>query len=259
VTTTVLFGVAFPPISHLFEWPEIFFQDTPFAINKVVLINLLAVAIIIGFFLYAGRKKELVPKGAQNFAESIIDFIKNGVVMQTMGPSGLAWTPFLTLLFLFIFLNNIAKVIPPIIMPATGRMATPVMLALLIWVIFNYQGIKHQGLGGYFKNSLFPPGLPKALYLLVTPIELISTFVIRPFSHAVRLFANMMAGHILLATFAVLSASLWVADWYAVFLPFPFAMLLGVWLFEALASFLQAYIFVVLSGVYIGGAIHPEH
>jgi F-type H+-transporting ATPase subunit a len=259
VTTTVLFGVAFPPISHLFEWPDIFFEGTPLAINKVVLINLLAVVLIIGFFLYAGRKKAMVPKGAQNVAESIIDFIKNGVVMQTMGPSGLAWTPFLTLLFLFIFLNNIAKVIPPIIMPATGRMATPLALALLIWVIFNYQGIKHQGLGGYFKNSLFPPGLPKALYLLVTPIELISTFIIRPFSHAVRLFANMMAGHILLATFAVLSASLWVADWYAVFLPFPFAMLLGVWLFEALASFLQAYIFVVLSGVYIGGAIHPEH
>jgi F-type H+-transporting ATPase subunit a len=259
VTTTVLFGVAFPPISHLFEWPDILFEGTPLAVNKIVLINLLAVVVIIGFFLYAGRKRALVPKGAQNVAESIIDFVKNGVVMQTMGPSGLAWTPFLTLLFLFIFLNNIVKVIPPILMPATGRMATPLMLALLIWVIFNYQGIKHQGFGGYLKNSLFPPGLPKALYVLVTPIELISTFIIRPFSHAVRLFANMMAGHILLATFAVLSASLWVSDWYAVFLPFPFAMLLGVWLFEALASFLQAYIFVVLSGVYIGGAIHPEH
>jgi F-type H+-transporting ATPase subunit a len=258
VTTTV-FGVAFPPISHLFEWPDIFFEGTWFAINKVVLINLLSVVLIIGFFLYAGRKKALVPKGAQNVAEMVIDFVKDGVVMQTMGPSGLAWTPFLTMLFLFIFLNNIVKLIPPIIMPATGRMATPLFLALLIWVIFNYQGIKHQGLGGYFKNTLFPPGLPKALYVLVTPIEFISTFLIRPFSHAVRLFANMMAGHILLATFAVLSGALWVGDWYAVFLPFPFAMLLGVWLFEALASFLQAYIFVVLSGVYIGGAIHPEH
>ncbi|MGY6500837.1 MAG: F0F1 ATP synthase subunit A [Acidimicrobiales bacterium] len=257
--TTTVFGVAFPPISHLFEWPEIFFQGTPFAINKIALINLGAVVVILGFFFIAGRKKALVPTGAQNVAESTIDFVRNGVVLQTMGPSGLAWTPFLTLTFLFIFLNNITKVIPPILMPATGRMATPLMLALLIWVIFNFQGVKHQGLGGYLKSSLFPPGLPKALYVLVTPIELVSTFVIRPFSHAVRLFANMMAGHILLATFAVLSASLWVSDWYAVFLPFPFAMLLGVWVFEALASFLQAYIFVVLAGVYIGGAIHPEH
>ena len=254
-----MLAVAFPPISHLFEWPEIFFQGTPFAINKVALINIGAVVLILGFFMVAGRKKALVPTGAQNLAETTIDFVRNGVVLQTMGPTGLAWTPFLTLTFLFIFLNNITKVIPPILMPATGRMATPLMLALLIWVIFNFQGIKHQGLGGYLKSSLFPPGLPKALYVLVTPIELVSTFIIRPFSHAVRLFANMMAGHILLATFAVLSASLWVSDWYVVFLPFPFAMLLGVWLFEALASFLQAYIFVVLAGVYIGGAIHPEH
>lgn len=255
----MLFGVHFPPISHLFEWPEIFFKGTPFAINKIALINIGSVVLILGFFFYAGRKKSLVPKGAQNFAEMIVDFIRNGVVMQTMGPSGLAWTPFLTMLFLFVYINNVVKLIPPIIMPATGRMATPLILALLIWVIFNFQGVKHQGFVGYLKSSMFPPGLPFALYFLVTPIEFISTFLIRPFSHAVRLFANMMAGHILVATFAILSAALWVADWYTVFLPFPFAMLLGIWLFEALATFLQAYIFVVLAAVYIGGAIHPEH
>ncbi|HSL58052.1 MAG TPA: F0F1 ATP synthase subunit A [Acidimicrobiales bacterium] len=254
-----MLAVAFPPISHLFEWPELLFQGTPFAINKVALINLAAMALTIGFFWLGGRKRAMVPTGVQNVAESTVDFVRNGVVMQTMGPSGLAWTPFLTLLFVFIFLNNITKVIPPIIMPATGRMATPLFLALVIWVIFNVVGIKNQGLGGYFKNSLFPPGLPKALYVLVTPIELVSTFLVRPFSHAVRLYANMAAGHILLATFAVLSASLWVADWYAVFLPFPFLMLVGVTLFEMLASFLQAYIFVVLAAVYIGGAEHPEH
>jgi len=82
---------------------------------------------------------------------------------------------------------------------------------------------------------------------------------VRPFSHAVRLYANMAAGHILLATFAVLTAALWVTDWYAIILPLPFLMLIGVVLFEALASFLQAYIFVVLAGVYIGGAEHPDH
>lgn len=257
--TSPVFGVAFPPISHLFEWPELLFEGTPLAVNKVTLINLAAALFILGFFFVAGRKKALVPTGAQNLAESTVDFVKNGVILQTMGPSGLTWTPFFLFLFLFIFVNNIVKVIPPILMPATGRMATPLVLALIVYVIWIYQGIKHQGLGGFLKSSMFPPGLPKALYLLVTPIEFISTFAIRPFSHAVRLFANMMAGHILLATFAVLSASLWVGQWYAIFLPFPFAMLLGVWLFEALASFLQAYIFVVLTGVYIGGSIHPEH
>lgn len=257
--TTNVFAVSFPPISHLFEWPDILFEGTFYAVNKVALINLLALVLTLGFFWLGGRKRALVPSGLQNFAESTIDFVRNGIIMQTMGPGGLAWTPFLTLLFVFIFLNNIAKVVPPIIMPATGRMATPMFLALVIWVIFNAVGVKHQGLGGYLKSSLFPPGLPKGLYLLVTPIEFVSTFLVRPFSHAVRLYANMAAGHILLATFAVLSAALWVTDWYAVFLPFPFLMLIGVTLFEMLASFLQAYIFVVLAAVYIAGAEHADH
>lgn len=254
-----MFALAFPPISHLFEWPNIFLDGTPLAINKIVLINILSVIVILGFVFYAGRKKALVPTGAQNVAELTVQFIRDGIIMQTMGPAGLVWTPFLFFLFLFVLINNWAGVVPPIILPANGRMAGPLFLALLVYVVWIYQAIKVQGLGGFLRNALFPPGLPKFLYVLVTPIEFISTFAIRPFSHAVRLFANLMAGHILLATFAVLSASLWVGQWYAVFLPFPFAMLLGVWLFEVLAGFLQAYIFVVLTGVYIGGSINPAH
>jgi len=96
-------------------------------------------------------------------------------------------------------------------MPATARMATPMFLALLVWVIFNVQGIKHQGPLGYFKGVLFPPGVPKALYVLVTPIEFISTLIVRPFSLAVRLFANMLAGHLLLVIFALLSEALFQA------------------------------------------------
>lgn len=254
-----MFGVAFPPISHLFEWPEMLFEGTPLAVNKVTLINVAAVVIILAFLFVAGRRKALVPSGSQNLAEMTVDFVRNGVVLQTMGPAGLTWTPFLFFLFLFVFLNNLAGIIPVINMPGTGRMAIPLVLALVVYVTWIYQGLKHQGLGGFIRSTMVPPGLPKALYFLVTPIEFISTFAIRPFSHAVRLFANLMAGHILLATFAVLSAALWVGQWYAVFLPFPFAMLLGVWLFELLAGFLQAYIFVVLTGVYIGGSIHPDH
>jgi F-type H+-transporting ATPase subunit a len=255
----VLFSAAFPPISHLFEWPDIFFEGTWYAINKVALINIGATVLILAVFFLAARKGQLVPRGIQNLVEVTVDFVRNGIVMQTMGPSGLVWAPFLTLLFLFIFVNNITKVIPPILMPATGRIAGPLVLAVLVYVIWNFQGIKHNGVGGHLKACLFPPGLPKALYLLVTPIELLSTFVIRPFSHTVRLFANMMAGHILLATFAVLTAALWAAQPYVVLVPLPFAMLMGVWIFEAVASFLQAFIFTILTAVYIGGAIHPEH
>jgi F-type H+-transporting ATPase subunit a len=120
--------------------------------------------------------------------------------------------------------------------------------------------IKHQGLK-YFWNSVAPPGVPKALLPLVVPIELLSTFIVRPFSLAVRLFANMLAGHILLVTFALLSEALFQAK-DKVLIPvgiLPFLMLVFLTSFEVLVAFLQAYIFAMLTAVYIGGATHPEH
>ena len=254
-----ILALEFPPISHLVEWPDIWLKDSPFAINKIVIINLLAVILTMLIFTLAGRKKQLVPTGVQNLAESSIDFIEDGVVMQTMGPEGLPWTPFLTSLFFFVFFNNIFEIIPGIQMPANARMAVPAFLALTVWVIFNIVGVINQGPIGYLKSSLFPPGVPKALYLLVTPIEFVSTFLVRPFSLAVRLFANMLAGHILLVTFGVLTAALWGANALAAVLPFSFVMLVFLTGFEILVSFLQAYIFTILAAVYIGGAMHPEH
>jgi F-type H+-transporting ATPase subunit a len=140
-------------------------------------------------------------------------------------------------------------------------MALPLFLSLLVWVVFIGTGFKHQGLG-YLKNSLFPPGVPKALYILVTPIELISTFFVRPFSLTVRLFANMLAGHMLLVTFALLSEALFQAKGNPALIPMgvlPLLMLVMLTAFEVLVAFLQAYIFTILASVYIGGAAHPEH
>jgi F-type H+-transporting ATPase subunit a len=125
-------------------------------------------------------------------------------------------------------------------------------------VIYNFYGIKHQGLFGYLKNSLFPPGVPWYLYVIVTPIELVSTFVVRPFSLMIRLWANMVAGHLLLVTFAVLTATLWDST-YRLPAALPFAMLVAMTGFEILVSVLQAFIFTILTAVYIGGAMHPEH
>jgi F-type H+-transporting ATPase subunit a len=258
----VTFALEFPPISHLVEWTDMAFDDSLFAINKIVLIYLLATVLTILLFWLGGRRKALVPVGAQNVAEASLDFIDNGIILQTIGPEGLhkKWIqPFLTSVFFFVFFTNITEVIPFIQMPANARMAMPAALALLVWLLFNGVGVANQGLGGYLKSSLFPPGVPKALYLLVTPIEFVSTFLVRPFSLAVRLFANMLAGHILLVTFSVLSAALWVAAWYAAFLPLPALMLIFLTGFEILVAFLQAYIFTILAAVYIGGAMHPEH
>jgi F-type H+-transporting ATPase subunit a len=157
----VLFSVAFPPISHLFEWPDIFFKDTWFAINKVALINIGATVLILAFFFLAARKGQLVPRGIQNLAEVTVDFVRNGIVMQTMGPSGLVWAPFLTLLFLFIFVNNITKVIPPIIMPANGRIAGPMVLALLVYVIWNFEGIRHRALAATSRTACSRRACPR--------------------------------------------------------------------------------------------------
>jgi F-type H+-transporting ATPase subunit a len=213
-------------------------------------------------FLLAGRQSaKTAPRGIRNVAESTVEFIENGVVMQTMGRDGLGWTPFLLSLFTFIYLCNVPGIIPFLQMPATARMALPAALALMVWVVYNGAGIKHQGFGGYFKSVLFPPGVPKALYILVTPIEFISAIIVRPFSLAVRLFANMLAGHILLVTFALLTEALFQAK-DKILIPFgilPMGMLIFLTGFEVLVAFLQAYIFTILTAVYIGGAVHPEH
>ena len=252
-----MFALYFPPINEVLRWRDLF----P-GFNKISIIVIAATLISSILFLIASRQPaNPAPKGSRNLAEIIVEFIENGVIMQTMGREGLKWTPFLLSLFMFIYLCNVPGIIPIIQMPATARMAIPMFLAVVVWVVFNATGIKHQGVGGYFKSVLFPPGVPKALYVLITPIEFISVFLVRPFSLAVRLFANLLAGHILLVTFALLSQALFQAK-DKILIPFgilPFFMLVFLTAFEVLVAFLQAYIFVILAAVYIGGAEHPEH
>ena len=255
----MIFGLEFPPISHLIEWRDLFFKGTPFAVNKVILLMWVSALLAIALFVAGSRKRALVPTGVQNVAESIIDFVDNSIVMETIGPDGRKFTPFLTTLFTFILFCNLWEVIPFVQMPVNARMALPMFFSLLVWLIFNVVGIAKQGFFHYFKGIMFPPGVPKFLYILVTPIELVSTILVRPLSLAVRLFANMLAGHLVLVTFAVISAALWVKSVNIVILPFSFLLLVALTGFEVLVSFLQAFIFTILAAVYIGGALHPEH
>jgi F-type H+-transporting ATPase subunit a len=247
------FALEFPPVSHLVEWP-----DVGLGLNKVGMIYLFAFFATTLLFILGGKKR-LVPTGAQNISELAVEFVNDQIIMQTIGPDGLKFLPFLLTMFMFIFFSNITEIIPGIQFPANARMAMPIMLALLVWLIYNAMGVMKQGPFGYLKNSLFPPGVPKALYLLVTPIEFVSTFIVRPFSLAVRLFANMMAGHLLLVTFAVLCAALFSKTLLVAILPVSFIVLVGLTAFEVLVAFLQAFIFTILTAVYIGGAMHPEH
>ncbi len=254
-----MIALVFPPINEVIRWKDLF----P-SFNKIALIAVLAAVIGSLIFILATRyDSNKAPKGVRNFAEMIIDFIEENIVMQTIGRDGLGWTPFLTSLFIFIYLCNLPGIIPLFQMPATGRMAIPLFLAIVVWVIYNAVGIKHQGPIKYFKGIMFPPGVPKPIYVLLTPIELVSTIIVRPFSLAIRLFANMLAGHMLLVTFALLSQAMFQATTKQFLLVpmgiLPMAMLIFLTLFEVLVGFLQAYIFTILTAVYIGGAMHPEH
>jgi F-type H+-transporting ATPase subunit a len=253
----VILGLEFPPIENIVEWPN-FIGSGWYGFNKIALINVIAVVATAILFLLA-RKGSMVPKGAQNLAESSVSFIEDGIIQQTIGPDGMRYLPYLASLFFFILIGNLFEIIPFFHMPANARMANPLILALITWAFFIAVGVKYQGPLKYLKSSLFPPGVPWPLYFLVVPIEFLSTFIIRPFSLAVRLFANMLAGHILLVTFSVLCIALFTASLLAVVLPFSFFMLVALTGFELMVAFLQAYIFTILAAVYIGGALHPDH
>jgi F-type H+-transporting ATPase subunit a len=251
-----LLGVDVPPVSHVTNW-----GTGALGFNKTAAIYIFAtVATLLVFYFGTRRKEALVPAGIiQNTAESGVAFVRNQIIMQTIGADGLGYLPYLTALFFFIFFSNITEIIPGVQFPANARFGVPLLFALATWVIYNVVGVVKQGPLTYLKNSTIPPGVPKAILPLVMLIELVSTFLVRPFSLAVRLFANMLAGHLILVTFAVLSAALWAAKPTIVILPFSFFLLVAMTGFEILVSFLQAFIFAILTAVYIGSSMHPDH
>jgi F-type H+-transporting ATPase subunit a len=249
-----VFGLEFPPINAILRWQDVF----P-TFNKVALIAVASALIgIVIFALAANRDGSKAPRGVRNLAEIIVEFIEDQIILPTMGRAGLPWTPFMVSLFVFIYLCNAPGIIPIIYMPATARIAIPLCLSLLVWIIFILVGLKHQGIK-YFTHLIWPPDVPTALKPLVGVIEFVSTILIRPFSHTVRLMANMMAGHILLVTFSLLSEALFQAETNKIaFIPMgilPFGMLLFLTAFEILVAFLQAYIFTILAAVYIGSSM----
>ena len=258
----ILASLTFPQIGELVDWKHFLLPG----FNKPVLIVLLSCIITLGFFIAAGRKRALVPVGVQNAAEMLVDMITDQIVLQTIGDEGMVFLPYLTTLFCFIFFCNIFEIIPGIQFPATARMAIPLFLAIITWLLYNFMGFKSQGFH-YIKNSLVPPGLPGAVVPLYAFVELLQLVIVRPFSLAVRLFANMLAGHLLLTTFALLTDALIFHDGvkaggFPLFSPLailPLAMNIGITGFEILVAVLQAFIFTILTAVYLGASMHPEH
>jgi len=247
-------GLVFPSLSNLVEWPDII---EPIGFNKIALIHVLTVVIVSIVFLLAGRQRGMVPTGIRTVAEATIEFVEKQIILPAIGADGLKYLPLLLSFFLFVFFGNVTEVIPFFQMPANARMAGPLVIALTAWAMFIAVGVKTSGLS-YFKDVAFPPGVPGALKPLVAFIEILSTFLLRPFSHAVRLFANMLAGHILLVTFGVLCISVASGLLYLVLaVTFPGLVLFTA--FEIFVSLIQAFVFTILAAVYIGGALHPHH
>jgi F-type H+-transporting ATPase subunit a len=255
-------GFQAPSIEE-FEWPsivDIHLFGIDLSINRVVLQMFLVVLLVWALFWFAFRRPKLVPSGLQNVMETLVDFVRNQIALEVIGHDGLRFVPYLTTLFAFVFLGNIGGIIPPVFFPLNGRMALPAIMAICSLLLFISVGISQQGFGTYFRNALFPPGMPWPIYVLLTPIELISTFIVRPVTLAIRLLANMIAGHLILSVFFVAAGymltSLNISMLFGVgALVFAVALIA----FELFVAGLQAYVFTILSAVYIAGAMEPEH
>lgn len=262
-------GFHVPPLEELFEFPAFLFKDnTWLALNKTGVLYLLSAVIVSALMIGAFKNAKVVPGKLQGAMEAVVDFIREGVVLEVMGPAGLRYLPLLTSIFLFVWVNNLYEILPFIQFPSTGRMAVPAMLSIMVWFMFILVGIKTQGMK-YFANTIFPPGVPKPIYLLVTPIEIVSNFIVRPLTMSVRLFANMMAGHILLAIIFI-AANAFLFDFHDGLIPSfnlkgsPIGLVAAAFGpamvgFELMVGALQAYIFTILTAVYIGSSMSAEH
>jgi F-type H+-transporting ATPase subunit a len=252
----VLGAFVFPPVDEFFVWPDIVFEDQFYAINKTSLLVMVSTLLIIAIFVGGSRNMQLVPSKFQSVLESTYEFVDRGITKDVIGNDAGRFTPFLGSLFLFVLFLNFWEIIPFIQFPPTARFGIPMFLALMVYVLYWYLGFRHQGIK-YLTGHLFPAGVPIALYILVTPIELVQILLVRPFSLAVRLLANMMAGHILLTALALLTV--YTLENAPIIAVGPFLLNVGVTAFELLVGFLQAYIFTLLTAVYIADSLHAEH
>jgi F-type H+-transporting ATPase subunit a len=251
----------FPPSVEDFYLPSIlpWGAHDAYWFTKITAMVWVAVGVLILFFLLSYRKPQLVPTKKQWLAESVYGFVRNNIAVDMIGHAGIRFAPYFTSLFCFILLTNLFAILPGFQISPNSHIAFPAFLAVISYVLFIYAGIRHHGFGKFVKHSLIPPA-PWYILPLLIPIEFFSTFLVRPFSLAVRLFANMFAGHMLLLVFTLggfamlnangLLAPVSVLSW---------VMTIALTFLEFLVIILQAYVFTVLTASYVQGALAEEH
>jgi len=226
------------------------------ALTNSAVFMIAAVSLILGLTYLATTSRRLVPGRLQSVAELTYEFVAN-TVRSTAGNDGMRFFPLVFSLFTFVLVLNLLGMIPGFF-TVTSHIAVTAALAVLVILVVIIYGIYKNGLK--FFKLFWPSGVPLFIMPLITLIEILS-FLSRPLSLSVRLFANMLAGHITLKVFAsfigLLATSLGVAGWLVGIL--PFGMLIALTALEFLVAFLQAYVFTILTCLYLNDAIHPGH
>ncbi len=231
-----------------------------FAVDRLMLIRLLMIVILALFFYVAMRRPKLIPRGVQNVAEIGLDFVRVNVAEEILGKKeGRRFLPVITTIFFVVLIGNLPSVIPFLNVSPNARIGMPIILAAVAYIAMIYAGVKRYGFGKFMKSSLVIPNLPPALHILVVPIEFFSTFILRPVTLTIRLMANMLAGHIILVLlFSATNFFFWQLNGWTVLSLGTLAAGLAFMLFEMLIIFLQAYIFSLLTAVYIELSLHAD-
>ncbi|SEB54634.1 ATP synthase F0 subcomplex A subunit [Streptomyces sp. 2224.1] len=235
------------------------FTINGFEFNKVMLLALLSTVVVVWFFWAAFGKAKVVPGKLQMIGEAGYDFVRRGIVYDALGKKeGEKYVPFIVSLFFFIWIMNLWSIIPIAQFPVTSIIAFPAGLAAIVYFTWMFLTFKRQGFVGALKNlSGYDKSLGWVLPLIML-LELAQHLVIRPFTHAVRLFANMFAGHLLILMFTI-------GSWYllngigVVYAGASFIMTILLTAFELFIQAVQAYVFVLLTANYIQGALAEHH
>lgn len=250
-----------PSIADFFPAP-VLFQGTWLEFNRIMLVRLVAAFVLVLLLVLVARRARLVPGRAQNTVELLLDFVRINVVEEILGKERAPkYVAMLTTMFFAILAFNLTGVVPFLNIAGTSLIGLPALLALWAYVTYLSSGVKAQGVGGFVRSSLFPPGVPWFMYILLTPIELLQVLVIRPVTLAIRLMANMVAGHLMIALSLAATQFFLVeaAPALKAFGALTLVSSLALTLFEVFVAALQAYIFVVLTAVYISLSVEAEH
>ena len=232
-----------------------------FCFNFIIALVTGAVLIYVLLFFFAFRNARTVPGKLQSLMELGVEFVREQIAMPMLGPAADRFLPLLVTFFFFIFFMNMFEVAPWVNFSASSRVAFPLVLAVIAWLTYNAVGIAKHGFLGYLRFTCVIPSAPAPLrYSLLLVIEFVSNIVIRPITLTIRLAANFVAGHFLLAL-AFLGTEFFLLDgpktWVLLGVSFPLSIVLVG--FEVFVSVLQAFIFSVLTASYLGGVLAEEH